>query len=95
MERGGAFSTEHVNASFGQRARVFPDGGRQAASSRATVAVTVKMKENSLPRIVVIVLCAAVFIAVLVVNALAGAGRGEFGHFVQDARYRVRVNSSV
>ncbi|XP_068605337.1 uncharacterized protein si:dkey-29d8.3 [Brachionichthys hirsutus] len=36
------------------------------------------MKENILPRICVIVLCALVFIAVLVVNALAGAGRGPF-----------------
>lgn len=35
------------------------------------------MKENSLPRIVVIVVSAAMFVAVLVVNALAGAGRGE------------------
>lgn len=36
------------------------------------------MKENSLPRIVVIILCTAVYVAVLVVNAFAGAGRGEF-----------------
>ncbi|XP_076600190.1 uncharacterized protein LOC143328766 [Chaetodon auriga] len=36
------------------------------------------MKDNVLPRIVLIILCAAVFIAVLVVNALAGAGRGPF-----------------
>lgn len=36
------------------------------------------MRDHSLPRIVVIVLCTAVFIAVLVVNALAGAGRGPF-----------------
>ncbi|XP_075871616.1 uncharacterized protein LOC142881307 [Nelusetta ayraudi] len=36
------------------------------------------MKENSLPRIVVIILCTAVYVAVLVVNALAGAGRGPF-----------------
>ncbi|KAM4551202.1 uncharacterized protein PAE49_015067 isoform 1-T1 [Odontesthes bonariensis] len=36
------------------------------------------MKENSLPRICVIILCAVVFVAVLVVNALAGAGRGPF-----------------
>ncbi|TKS80413.1 hypothetical protein D9C73_013354 [Collichthys lucidus] len=36
------------------------------------------MKDNSLQRIFVIVLCTAVFIAVLVVNALAGAGRGPF-----------------
>ncbi|KAM8727490.1 uncharacterized protein AB9X84_001185 [Acanthopagrus schlegelii] len=36
------------------------------------------MKENSLPRIVVIILCLAVYIAVLVINALAGAGRGPF-----------------
>lgn len=37
----------------------------------------VNMKENILPRIVVIILCAVVFIAVLVVNALAGVGRGK------------------
>ncbi|XP_011614656.1 uncharacterized protein [Takifugu rubripes] len=36
------------------------------------------MKENSLPRIIVIIVCAALFVAVLVVNALAGAGRGPF-----------------
>ncbi|KAL6104718.1 uncharacterized protein ACO6RY_14381 [Pungitius sinensis] len=36
------------------------------------------MKDNSLPRIVVIILCTVVFIAVLVVNALAGAGKGPF-----------------
>ncbi|XP_029308675.1 uncharacterized protein LOC115022026 [Cottoperca gobio] len=36
------------------------------------------MKDNSLPRIVVITLCTVVFIAVLIVNALAGAGRGPF-----------------
>ncbi|XP_035508785.1 uncharacterized protein LOC118321536 [Morone saxatilis] len=36
------------------------------------------MKDNILSRIFVIILCAAVFIAVLVVNALAGAGRGPF-----------------
>ncbi|GAA6229432.1 uncharacterized protein LOC108885333 [Lates japonicus] len=36
------------------------------------------MKENSLSRIFVIILCAVVFIAVLVVNALAGAGKGPF-----------------
>lgn len=35
------------------------------------------MKQNILPRIVVIILCAVVFIAVLVVNALAGMGRGK------------------
>lgn len=40
------------------------------------------MKENSLPRIVLIVLCTAVFVAVLVVNALAGAGRGEFKYLL-------------
>ncbi|XP_070830782.1 uncharacterized protein [Chaetodon trifascialis] len=36
------------------------------------------MKDNVLPRIVLIIVCTAVFIAVLVVNALAGAGRGPF-----------------
>ncbi|XP_072219213.1 uncharacterized protein [Leuresthes tenuis] len=36
------------------------------------------MRDNSLPRICVIILCAVVFVAVLVVNALAGAGRGPF-----------------
>lgn len=36
------------------------------------------MKDNSLSRICVIVLCTAVFIGVLVVNALAGVGRGPF-----------------
>lgn len=36
------------------------------------------MKHNSLPRIFVIVFCAVVFVAVLVINALAGAGRGPF-----------------
>ncbi|KAM7378723.1 hypothetical protein PAMP_004327 [Pampus punctatissimus] len=36
------------------------------------------MKENSAPRIFVILLCAVVYVAVLVVNGLAGAGRGPF-----------------
>lgn len=45
------------------------------------------MKENSLPRIVVIVLCTAVFVAVLVVNALAGAGRGEFKDLLSQCHY--------
>ncbi|XP_044074590.1 uncharacterized protein si:dkey-29d8.3 [Siniperca chuatsi] len=36
------------------------------------------MKDNSFSRIFVIILCAATFIAVLVVNALAGTGRGPF-----------------
>ncbi|KAM9845271.1 uncharacterized protein ACBR49_012010 [Aulostomus maculatus] len=36
------------------------------------------MKDNSLLRIFVILLCALVFIAVLVINGLAGAGRGPF-----------------
>lgn len=36
------------------------------------------MKHNSLPRIVVIIVCAVVFVALLIVNALAGAGRGPF-----------------
>ncbi|XP_075934802.1 uncharacterized protein LOC142934211 [Anarhichas minor] len=36
------------------------------------------MKDNSLPRIVVLILCAVFFVAVLIVNALAGAGRGPF-----------------
>ncbi|XP_054483333.1 uncharacterized protein LOC129116492 [Anoplopoma fimbria] len=36
------------------------------------------MKDNSLPRIVVIILCTVVFIAVLILNALAGSGRGPF-----------------
>lgn len=76
-----------MNASFGQRASVCvslcvltaTDGKR--AADQNTVwrqsSEPVKMKENSLPRIVVIILCAVVFIAVLVVNALAAAGRGE------------------
>ncbi|KAK2844000.1 hypothetical protein Q5P01_010659 [Channa striata] len=36
------------------------------------------MKENRLARIFVIVLCALVFVVLLVVNALAGAGKGLF-----------------
>lgn len=36
------------------------------------------MKENSLPRLVLILLSTSVFVAALVVNAFAGAGRGEF-----------------
>ncbi|XP_037644289.1 uncharacterized protein si:dkey-29d8.3 [Sebastes umbrosus] len=36
------------------------------------------MKDISLARIVVIILCTVVFIAVLIVNALAGTGRGPF-----------------
>ncbi|KAK5859416.1 hypothetical protein PBY51_020971 [Eleginops maclovinus] len=36
------------------------------------------MRANSLPRIVVITVCTVVFIAVLIVNALAGAGKGPF-----------------
>ncbi|CAN9502905.1 unnamed protein product [Ophioblennius macclurei] len=36
------------------------------------------MKHNSLPRIVVIVVCTVVYVAVLIINALAGAGRGPF-----------------
>lgn len=52
------------------------------------------MKENSLPRIVVIILCAAVFIAVLVVNALAAAGRGELKMIIQDTRAKVEVTES-
>lgn len=35
------------------------------------------MKQNSWARIAVILLCALLFVGVLVVNALAGAGRGE------------------
>lgn len=52
------------------------------------------MKENSLPRIVVIILCAVVFIAVLVVNALAAAGRGELKMIIQDTRAKVEVTES-
>ncbi|XP_041658226.1 uncharacterized protein LOC121519550 [Cheilinus undulatus] len=36
------------------------------------------MKANSVPRIIIIILCTLVFVAVLVVNALAGAGQGPF-----------------
>ncbi|XP_059200256.1 uncharacterized protein LOC131980101 [Centropristis striata] len=36
------------------------------------------MKDVSLPRIVVIIVCSVVFVVVLIVNALAGAGRGPF-----------------
>ncbi|KAF3698863.1 hypothetical protein EXN66_Car014550 [Channa argus] len=36
------------------------------------------MKENSLPRILLILLCAVVFVVVLITNALAGAGKGPF-----------------
>ncbi|XP_061784637.1 uncharacterized protein [Nerophis lumbriciformis] len=38
------------------------------------------MRDSSIPRIVVIIACAVLFVAVLVVNALAGSGRGPF-HF--------------
>ncbi|XP_029380821.1 uncharacterized protein LOC115057763 [Echeneis naucrates] len=38
------------------------------------------MRDNSFPRICVIILSAVIFIAVLIVNALAGAGKGPF-HF--------------
>lgn len=36
------------------------------------------MKENSCPRIFLIILSTLVFVVVLVINALAGAGKGEF-----------------
>ncbi|XP_028296642.1 uncharacterized protein LOC114479504 [Gouania willdenowi] len=36
------------------------------------------MKDNILPRILVIIVCLVIFVAVLIVNALAGAGRGPF-----------------
>lgn len=35
------------------------------------------MKENSPPRVCVIAVCALLFVALLVINGLAGAGRGE------------------
>ncbi|XP_047446346.1 uncharacterized protein si:dkey-29d8.3 [Mugil cephalus] len=38
------------------------------------------MKDNSLPRILLIILCAAVYVVVLVFNALAGAGKAPFYH---------------
>uniref|UniRef100_UPI0037E8C035 uncharacterized protein n=1 Tax=Semicossyphus pulcher TaxID=241346 RepID=UPI0037E8C035 len=36
------------------------------------------MRENSLPRILVIIFCTLVFVVVLIINALAGAGKGPF-----------------
>ncbi|KAM9323423.1 uncharacterized protein KZ484_021527 [Pholidichthys leucotaenia] len=36
------------------------------------------MKANSIPRILLIILCAVVFVAVLVINALAGSGKAPF-----------------
>uniref|UniRef100_A0A1A8GQQ8 Uncharacterized protein n=1 Tax=Nothobranchius korthausae TaxID=1143690 RepID=A0A1A8GQQ8_9TELE len=36
------------------------------------------MKDNNLCRVLLVILCAAAFVAVLVINALAGAGRGPF-----------------
>lgn len=40
------------------------------------------MRVNSLNRIVLITICTVVFIAVLIVNALAGAGKGELSNLV-------------
>ncbi|MEQ2257522.1 hypothetical protein ILYODFUR_035619 [Ilyodon furcidens] len=56
---------------------MLPCSGVEAAghSARSRAA---NMKDNSLPRILVILLSVVVFVAVLVVNALAGAGRGKF-----------------
>jgi len=50
------------------------------------------MKDRSLPRVVLVASCLLLFIAVLVVNALAGAGRGESarGRF-----YRYRDDPAV
>lgn len=36
------------------------------------------MKDYSLPRVLLVLLSAAVFVVVLVMNALAGAAKGEF-----------------
>ncbi|KAA8587611.1 hypothetical protein FQN60_016473, partial [Etheostoma spectabile] len=49
-----------------------------SARTRRSSKPSNNMKDNSLPRIVLIILCTGVFIAVLIVNALAGAGRGPF-----------------
>lgn len=49
------------------------------------------MKDNSLPRIVVILLSVVVYVAVLVINALAGAGRGKFSNLSHlDASFSLR-----
>ena len=54
-----------------------PDVTESLTDKQQETGDQVKMKDNSLPRILLISFCAAVYIAVLVVNALAGAGRGE------------------
>ncbi|KAM6990636.1 uncharacterized protein LKV04_010055 [Tautogolabrus adspersus] len=50
------------------------------------------MKENSVPRIIVIILCTLVFVAVLVVNALAGAGKGPFHSSTGNVSARYETN---
>lgn len=80
-----------VNASSGQRgAGVAPPTAppprwvtADEHNSVRAVREPADMKDNSLPRIVVIILCTVVFIAVLVVNALAGAGKGELDTVTQ------------
>ncbi|XP_004085588.3 uncharacterized protein LOC101170005 [Oryzias latipes] len=51
------------------------------------------MKQNSWARIAVILLCALLFVGVLVVNALAGAGRGPFHYSTGNvsARYETDI----
>lgn len=45
------------------------------------------MKDVNILRILVIILCAVVFVAVLVFNALAGAGKGRWNIAVQEVSF--------
>ncbi|XP_060899766.1 uncharacterized protein LOC132978576 [Labrus mixtus] len=50
------------------------------------------MRENSVPRIIVIILCTLVFVAVLVVNALAGTEKGPFHSTTGNVSARYETN---
>ncbi|XP_077580311.1 uncharacterized protein LOC144201498 [Stigmatopora nigra] len=50
------------------------------------------MKDAILPRIVVILACAVVYVAVLIVNGLAGAGRGSFTSSTGNVSARYETN---
>lgn len=65
----------HVNASISQRVSFSARSVRDCSSQNN---LTVKMKKFSLSRLVLILFCAVVFVVVLIINALAGAGKGTF-----------------
>ncbi|XP_077471658.1 uncharacterized protein LOC144085863 [Stigmatopora argus] len=50
------------------------------------------MKDSILPRIVVILACAVVYVAVLIVNGLAGAGKGSFHSSTGNVSARYETN---